>query len=80
MEEDDFLEEEDELTEGAKAEPKPEVGPLKLTAVAATEAAEEEAVTAPCTSPLRIKLIASCSLPPACARACCTMSWSKPIV
>jgi hypothetical protein len=34
---------------------KPEVGPLKLTAEAAKEAVDEEAVAAPCTLPLRIK-------------------------
>ena len=47
--------------------------------IAVVDVAEVEDITAPCTSPLRIKLIASCSLPPACARACCTMSWSKPM-
>jgi hypothetical protein len=65
--------------EGAKAEPKPEVGPLKPAAEATIEAAEEEAVAAPCTSPSGIKSIASCSLPPACARTC-SVEWMDDMV
>ncbi len=79
-EDDDSTDEEDATSAGEKAVPKPKEGPLKLTAEAAKKAAEEEAVAASRTSPLRIKLIASCSLPPACARARCTVSWSNPIV
>jgi hypothetical protein len=58
-EDDDSSDEEDATSAGATAVPKPKEGPLKLTAEAAKEAAEEEAVAASRTSPLRIKLFAN---------------------
>ncbi len=50
---DDMEEEEERPSAGAKAVPKPKEGPLKLTSGAVKYAAEEEAVAAPCTSPLK---------------------------